>query len=129
MSPRWAARTAVVFLSALGGPAVVAGPEPATAARIEAVVRGYAEAGHFSGCFDGSNFAPPGLEQAVGPGLETVVVVHEQVQVFRVPVSEVNPPECRASGQVEAGVDGRGYGQDLVLERVEDVLEPRRIHV
>jgi CubicO group peptidase (beta-lactamase class C family) len=50
MSSRCAAGTAVVFLSALGGPAVIAGPDPATAGRIEAVLRGYAEAGHFSGC-------------------------------------------------------------------------------
>jgi CubicO group peptidase (beta-lactamase class C family) len=50
MSPGSAVLTASVFLSVLLCPPVAAGPDQAMTGRIDALVRGYAAAGHFSGC-------------------------------------------------------------------------------
>jgi hypothetical protein len=67
-------------------------------------------------------------QEPVGPRLEAIVVIHEQVAVFRVSVPEVNSPQRRASRQVEPRLDPGHHGQDLVLERVQNLLEPGWLH-
>jgi hypothetical protein len=70
----------------------------------------------------------PRRQKAVDPGLEPVVVVHEQVEVFRVPVSKVNSPQRGTARQVEARLDAGRHAEDRVLERVQDVVEVGRVH-
>jgi hypothetical protein len=71
--------------------------------------------------------ATPGLEQPVSPDPEPVVVVHEEVEDVRVPVAEVNPAQRGAAREVEARVGRSRRRQDLVLQGIEDLLEPRRV--
>jgi hypothetical protein len=48
-------------------------------------------------------------------------------EVLRVAVSQADPPERGAAGEVGAGLDAGRGPEDLVLERVQHLLEPLRV--